>query len=38
VLSARRAMAGIPANTPDWIRAQDIAMTSQNALDDEKHR
>jgi predicted Zn-dependent protease len=38
VLSARRAMAGIPANTPDWIRAQDIAMTSQNAIDDEKHK
>ena len=37
VLSARRAMAGIPANTPDWIRAQDIALTSQNAIDDEKH-
>lgn len=38
VLSAQRAMAGIPANTPDWIRAQDIAMTSQNALDDKKDR
>ncbi|HEU4962231.1 MAG TPA: M48 family metalloprotease [Sphingomonas sp.] len=36
VLSAQRAMAGIPANTPDWIRAQDIAMTSQNAIDDKK--
>ena len=31
--SARAAMTGIPANTPDWIRAQDIAMTSQNAWD-----
>jgi len=38
VLSAQRAMAGIPANPPDWIRAQDIAMTSQNALDDKKDR
>lgn len=38
VLSAKRAMAGIPANTPDWIRAQDIALTSQNAIDDEKHK
>ena len=38
VLSARRAMAGIPANTPDWIRAQDLAMTSQNAIDDDKDR
>ena len=29
--SARYAMANIPANTPDWIRAQDIAMTSHDA-------
>ncbi|WP_425231178.1 M48 family metalloprotease [Sphingomonas sp.] len=29
--SARYAMANLPANTPDWIRAQDIAMASQNA-------
>ena len=34
VLSARAAMAGIPQNTPDWIRAQDIAMTGQNEMDD----
>ena len=32
--AARFAMAGIPANTPDWIRAQDIAMASQNEMDD----
>jgi len=32
--SARTAMAGIPANTTDWIRAQDIAMTAQNDMDD----
>jgi predicted Zn-dependent protease len=32
VQSARYAMANIPANTPDWIRAQDIAMTSGDAL------
>ncbi|KTT70226.1 peptidase M48 [Sphingomonas endophytica] len=30
---ARYAMAGIPKNTPDWIRAQDIAMTAQNEVD-----
>jgi predicted Zn-dependent protease len=36
--SARYAMAGIPQNTPDWIRAQDIAMTSQNALADDKRK
>ena len=32
--SAKYAMANIPANTPDWIRAQDIAMTAQNDMDD----
>ena len=32
--AARYAMAGIPANTPDWIRAQDIAMAAQNDMDD----
>ncbi|WP_174292840.1 M48 family metalloprotease [Sphingomonas bacterium] len=40
-VSARHAMAGIAANTPDWIRAQDIAMTAQNAWDVDprnKHR
>ena len=39
--SAHAAMAGIPPNTADWIRAQDIAMTSQNAWDADpqnKHR
>jgi predicted Zn-dependent protease len=35
-LSANRAMGGLPPNSPDWIRAQDIAMTSQNAIDDDK--
>lgn len=32
--SARFAMTGIPANTADWIRAQDIAMSAQNDMDD----
>jgi predicted Zn-dependent protease len=32
--SARYAMARIPANTADWIRAQDIAMAAQNDMDD----
>jgi predicted Zn-dependent protease len=37
--TARAAMAGIPANSADWLRAQDIAMTAQNDLDDSrKHR
>lgn len=30
--SARFALAGLPANTADWIRAQDIAMTEGDAL------
>ena len=34
VARARFAMAGIPQNTPDWIRAQDIAITGQNEIDD----
>jgi predicted Zn-dependent protease len=34
---AHNAMAGLPPNSPDWIRAQDIAMTAQNDLDDQKH-
>ncbi|TPG12027.1 M48 family metalloprotease [Sphingomonas oligophenolica] len=32
--SARYALANIPANTSDWIRAQDIAMAAQNEMDD----
>ena len=32
--SARGAMAGLAPNTSDWIRAQDIAMTAQNDMDD----
>ena len=30
--SARMAMAGLPQGTPDYLRAQDIAMVSENAL------
>jgi predicted Zn-dependent protease len=37
-MSARYAMGGIPQNTPDWIRAQDIAMTSQHALENDKRK
>jgi predicted Zn-dependent protease len=32
--TARGAMAGLPPNSTDWIRAQDIAMTAQNDMDD----
>ena len=32
--TARGAMAGLTPNSSDWIRAQDIAMTAQNDIDD----
>ena len=38
VMSARAAMANLPPNSSDWIRAQDIAMTGQNELDQKKHK
>ena len=38
VYSARGAMASLPPNTPDWIRAQDIALTGQNQIDDDKRK
>jgi predicted Zn-dependent protease len=38
VMSARTAMANLPPNSSDWIRAQDIAMTGQNELDQKKRR
>ena len=30
--NAERALMGIPVNTPDWLRAQDIAMVSRSAV------
>ena len=30
--NAERAMMGIPVGTPDWLRAQDIAMVSRSAV------
>ncbi|WP_166040367.1 M48 family metalloprotease [Sphingosinicella sp. YJ22] len=36
--SARNAMAGITAGTPDWIRAQDIVMVSRAALENQRGR
>lgn len=38
VASAKFAMANIPANTPDWIRAQDIAMTAGDAAAAQKKK
>ena len=34
--SAEMAMRGIPANSPDWLRAQDIAMVSRVELKKDK--
>ncbi len=31
-------MSGLQRGTPDWIRAQDIAMVSRTAVEDEKKR
>ena len=36
--SAKQAMAGIPSGTPDYLRAQDIAMVSQAELDKDKKK
>lgn len=37
-VSARRALLGLPRGTPDWIRAQDIAMTSGFAADEARRK
>ncbi|HTG37520.1 tetratricopeptide repeat protein, partial [Sphingomonas sp.] len=36
LFSARAAMAGLPPGTPDYIRAQDIQMTAEVAVEDER--
>ena len=36
--NARQAMQGIPEGTPDWLRAQDIAMVSEAAMQGKKKR
>jgi predicted Zn-dependent protease len=33
MVSAQNAMAGIPTNTPDWIRAQDILLVSRAEIE-----
>ena len=38
VMSARAALANLPPNSADWIRAQDIVMTGQNELDDKRRK
>lgn len=36
LISARAAMGGLPQGSSEWIRAQDIMMVSQNAMEDDK--
>ena len=36
--NAEAALRGIPTGTPDWIRAQDIAMVSRSAVEKEKRK
>ena len=36
--NAQQALAGIPTGTPDWIRAQDIAMVSRAEVEKERKR
>ncbi len=36
--SARRAMAGLPPQSRDWIRAQDILLVSQTAVEEQRRR
>ena len=36
--SADAAMHGIPQGTPDYLRAQDIAMVSRTAVQEEKKK
>jgi hypothetical protein len=36
--NAETALQGIPTGTPDWIRAQDIAMVSRAEVQKEKDR
>lgn len=38
MVNAQQAMAGIPTNTPDWIRAQDIAMVARTAVERQNRR
>jgi len=36
--NAERAMLGIPVGTPDWLRAQDIAMVSRSEVERRRRR
>jgi predicted Zn-dependent protease len=36
--NARRAMQGLPKGSPEWLRAQDILIVSEEALKDKRRR
>jgi predicted Zn-dependent protease len=36
--AATVASQGLPRDTPEWLRAQDIAMTSRNQVEDMKNK
>jgi predicted Zn-dependent protease len=36
--NAEQAMLGIPMGSPDWVRAQDIALVSRSAMNKDKKR
>jgi predicted Zn-dependent protease len=38
LVSARSAMANLPQGSTDWVRAQDIAMVAETAMDEDKRR
>lgn len=38
VAPAETALAGLPKGSPDWLRAQDIAMVSRQAIADRKRK
>lgn len=38
LMNAEMAMRGLPRGTPDWIRAQDIAMVARNEAQDNRKR
>ncbi|AQR75967.1 M48 family metalloprotease [Sphingomonas sp. LM7] len=38
LVSARSAMANLPQGSTDWVRAQDIAMVSQTAMEEQKRK
>jgi predicted Zn-dependent protease len=38
LISAEAAMGGLPENSPDWLRAQDIALVARARLEEERRR